>query len=144
MDACERRLRTKKIARFFLFFLFGECFLEALGGQGLQCQGGRVAEPVSGCLGPAPGDGEGRTFFPSFLASAVWRPWRDGDPSAREAGQQDQWVGVWDRCLRTSNIAHFPLFFFWWVLFGNLQRTGTLVLGRQGSRNSERVPGTGT
>ena len=30
------------------------------------------------------------------------------------------------------------------MLFGNLEGTGTLVLGRQGSRTSERVPGTGS
>ena len=50
---------------FFLFF--GECFLEALKGQGPQYQGNTAVRPVSGCLRPAPEDKENRAFFPFFF-----------------------------------------------------------------------------
>lgn len=67
---------------------------------------------MGGCLGPAPGAGGSRMFFPFFLASTFWRPWRDGDPSARDVGWQDGWVGAWDRHLRKNNNMRFFLFFF--------------------------------
>ena len=131
----------KENGAFLPFFSFWQVLFGRLRGTGNPVrgrQGGRVTGPVSRCLGSAPGDGEGCAFFPFFLASVFWRPWRDGDPNAREAGWQDRWAGAWDQRLRTKKIMCFFLFLFfsvssfivavvvlvWRVLFGSLKGAG--------------------
>ena len=51
------------------------------------------AGPVGGCLRPALEDRGNRAFFLFFFflfsASAFWKPKRDRDPGAREAGRRD-------------------------------------------------------